>query len=679
MSAGKGDAAKAGAGDGPVSARPAAAELPVGMDVSEGGDSWGDDSPVLPQPSASRPSSQAGPEPQAESKPQAEPEPKMEHEMEPEVERADAASEDSWGDSDGSPILPGSPTEPVPARRTSGGAWEDISPIRSAGGGTGTPERTDDDPPSRRRSGVGPAEVQRAQDAAKKVEGEGEGEEEDISSWGDVSPVLPRSPADLLRESRTGTDNSSPAVRGGSAGRAESPRRTVETGPPPAAQVEEADSWGDMSPVLHRSPAGPEALHNPSTPTAQTAAEPTEEADSWGEEVSASPQKAGSESARQPAVEESWGDVSPILPRQSVQAGSQTIRRSVTEDSWGDQDSLPSEPDGAAADAVAGGRTTDAGMSNRGTKMVGSRAPSPERPSEDDSWGDDSLSGMGQPDSRDMPTTRQTIHKPQNEVNVTFSRKTSREESGPAKVAQVDKFVDEISWNAHANSTNDKSTCKLGTGHDFEEARNPEQHGKSNKKISESTAAGPSADSELQDDAQDSSGWDDSSSAGDNGVDGGGGGSARLDSPPPAEPNVWGKLESRPVLKPLTRLKPLTGPEPSNRPGFSTRPESPTGPETSDRPGSSSGPGSPTVPGPQEPPDEPDDDSWDSSSAAEPVIRPHRQQPAPPELGAVTSPVRPARGRSVTLLSPPRSRETSASETADRSQTQVRVQSCCGI
>ncbi|XP_043221966.1 ankyrin repeat domain-containing protein 50-like [Amphibalanus amphitrite] len=95
-----------GAGDAPLSAGRAAPDPPE-VDLPDGEDSWGDDSPVLPRPLPNRPPAlvaDPAPEPGIE---RADPAPKRE------VELADSISEDSWGDSGGSPILPGSPSDRV--------------------------------------------------------------------------------------------------------------------------------------------------------------------------------------------------------------------------------------------------------------------------------------------------------------------------------------------------------------------------------------------------------------------------------------------------------------------------------------------------------------------------------------------------------------------------------------
>ncbi|KAF0308288.1 Ankyrin repeat domain-containing protein 30A [Amphibalanus amphitrite] len=130
--------------------------------------------------------------------------------------------------------------------------------------------------------------------------------------------------------------------------------------------------------------------------------------------------------------------------------------------------------------------------------------------------------------------------------------------------------------------------------------------------------------------AEDSGSWDDSSSAADDG-----GNSARLVASPPAERG--------PVPSELRdQLKVSADPESAHQP-------------------QSSAPTAAPVP-------EPDDDTWDSS-VAESAASP-RPEPGVPEDGAGSGPQRPVRRRSVTLLSPPRSRETSASETADATHTQ---------
>ena len=726
-----------GAGDGPPSGR----RVATAGDVSEGGDSWGDDSPVPTRPRSQHPpASDADPEPRTETKQETKPE--------PEVERADSVSEDSWGDSGGSPILPGSPSGPAPTRRTSAVSRTDDRAGLTRDGRTASEDRGTESPPARRRSG---ADVPRIQHPAEDGEDGEEEDQEDLSSWGDVSPVLPRSPAVPRRESLAGgtgdrraADSSPPPAT-----ETESPRPDVRTTRPPSpdqarlAVAPDPDSWGDVSPVLPRSPPGPVA---PPQRRQSGPADPAAAETSWTHDTGGPSQRpTESDAAGRAGAEDSWGDVSPILSRQTVTAGA-AVRQTTAEDSWGG-DSLPSEPAAVTGGAVGDRTGTGGAVTDRRAEETGGRPQTPDQPSEDDSWGDDSLPGMGHSDSGAAPSKHQMVQSTRKEVNATLVHTKSKDGSVSGNVTTIAK-VDEESWGDHSSSVEDKGTCKsgenfkrrrssdlrdksvremsesaAGSGHDsfvsaghkrtpegsvthlveenaepgvmdleevstpgtaYTHSKSPATHGGTDgplpsqraifpprrlpgiatDSVSPSSAvparadlerppaprarlsswcddpvpvAGPPAAVGGAEGGDDSGSWDDSSSACDAGGD-----SARLVTSPPREQkrrNSPSALEQR------------------------DQPVMPPGPESAHEPESAK-------PAAVSPPD-PDADSWDSSASEPAAAADRRSEPAPTGEGAVTSPERPARRRSVTLLSPPRSRETSASEPADASHTQV--------
>ncbi|XP_043242647.1 SH3 and multiple ankyrin repeat domains protein 1-like [Amphibalanus amphitrite] len=694
----KPSAVETGAGDAPQSVGRAASDPPE-VDLSDGEDSWGDDSPVLPRPWSSGPprlNSDPVPEPGVE---RADPAPERE------AEQTDSVSEDSWGDSDGSPILPGSPSDRGPSRRTSG--VRPTSRDGPADGGTGPVRETsavsvleDGRAPIGRRPTKNIPQIQRPSETADDGDQE---EEEDLSSWGDVSPVLPRSPAVPRRESLAGTADhraSDPPL-------APAAVREPPAPPQPAARVERQsspvapeDSWGDVSPVLPRSrPARlatpPQLGRSPADHTATAA----DDEDSRGVQKSASDDN-------QPGAEDSWGDVSPILSRRSVPATA-AAKQTAEEDSWGDT-SLPSELAAVSRGAAAERGDTEHMEAGGGTE-TGTQPP--EQPSDEESWGDESLPAMGRSDSEGVPSERRTLQRSQNEISGSLSRKGSREPIS-GNVSAAAKVSEDSSWSDHSSSLGDKVTCKSGDGQDFKRRQSSETHGESRVKTSESAAglrrdsfvskrqksmssessaplvegthgdapvrslspvapprrlpgltldttssevpaqaeparrarlsswcddpvppAGPAAPTPASaaPTAEDSGSWDDSSSAGDDG-----GNSARLVASPPAE------REGPAPSEPSSHLKTSADPESAHQPQSSV----------------------PTAALPLEP----DYDTWDSS-VAESAASP-RPEPGGTEDGAGTGPQRPVRRRSVTLLSPPRSRETSASETADATHTQ---------